>query len=77
MKRQNTYRFFTYTFFLMATVTVTVAFVELLLNVFQLSVLNQFYTPGRLMELSSTMLMFVIALVLVQIKHAIMNSDGQ
>jgi len=46
----------------------SVAFVELVVHFFGYTILRQTYKPGRLMELAALILIFVIALLLRQVR---------
>ena len=55
--------------FLLAAAIIVVAFVEWLAQIFGASIVGQFYSAGRLLELAATLLVFVIAVLLRQIRN--------
>ena len=55
--------------FLLAAAIFVVAFVEWLAQIFGSSIVGQFYSAGRLLELAATLLVFVIAVLLRQIRN--------
>jgi len=55
-------------FFVVALGMLGIAAAELLLNLFNYTILRGQYSPGRLIELSAALMVFVIALLLRQIR---------
>ena len=55
-------------FFVAALGILGIALLEMLLNLFDYTVLRGQYSPGRLIELSAALLVFVIAVLLRQIR---------
>ena len=49
--------------FVGAAFGIALAFVELLVNLFGESLINETYSPGRILELSATLLTYVIAVL--------------
>ena len=70
------YRLFSRTLFFIALVTVCIAFLEGFTNLFGLSLVREVYTPGRMLELAAALLMFVIAILLRQIRDTLRRSNG-
>jgi len=58
-------------FSMVAIVLLAVGVVEWLANVFGYTILNQRYRPGRLMELAAIFAVFVVALLLRQVRQEI------
>ena len=54
--------------FFAAFLLLAIAALEYVVNVFGFTILSTLYTPGRLLEISSVMLLFVVALLLRQIR---------
>ena len=59
----------TRTFFLASTALIIVAFLELIAQFFGATLINNWYSPGRLLELAATLLVFVIALLLRDVRN--------
>jgi hypothetical protein len=76
MNRNALYRLFARTFFFIAIVTLCIAFLEQFANLFGVSIFREAYTPGRLVELSAALLLFVITILLRQIRNALRKSNG-
>ena len=57
--------------FFVAFLLLAVAALEYVVNVFGFTILSALYTPGRLLEISSVMLLFVVALLLRQIRDGV------
>ncbi len=71
MNPESIYHWFARLFFFGALVLLAVALVEAVLNLLGYTVLRDYYTAGRLMELAATPLVFVIAVLLRQIRDAL------
>lgn len=76
MNRNALYRRFSRTLFFIAFVTLCIAFLEYFANLFGFSVIREAYTPGRMLELSAALLLFVIAILLRQIRNTLRKSNG-
>ena len=61
-------KYFSRTVFTIATATILLAFVEGFVELFGGSLISRFYSPGRLLELAATLLVFVIVQLLRQIR---------
>jgi hypothetical protein len=55
--------------FVAAFVLAGLAILEKLLNLVRLTILQQRYEPGRLIEFAAVILLFVIALLLREVRH--------
>ena len=67
------YKIFARALFFLALAILAVAFVELAANLFGSRVLTAGYTAGRLIEVSAALVVFVIAVLLRQIRDALTN----
>jgi hypothetical protein len=76
LNKNALYRLFSRTLFFIAFITLCIAFLEHLANLFGLSFFREAYTPGRLLELSGGLLLFVIAILLRQIRNTLRKSSG-
>lgn len=76
MNRNALYRFFARTLFFVALLILFIAFVELFANLLGLSITRDAYAPGRLIELSAALLMFVITILLRQIRNTLRKTNG-
>lgn len=54
--------------FFAAFLLLAMAALEYVVNIFGFTILSSLYTPGRLLEISSVMVLFVVALLLRQIR---------
>ena len=61
-------KYFSRTVFIIATITIMLAFAEGFVQLFGQSLIGRFYSPGRLLELAATLLVFVIVQLLRQIR---------
>jgi len=62
------YRLFARLFFFLALGILSVAIIEILVNFLDYTILRGNYTAGRLIELSAALMVFVIAVLLRQIR---------
>ena len=62
------YRLFARLFFFLALGILSVAIIEILVNFLDYTILRGAYTAGRLIELSAALMVFVIAILLRQIR---------
>ncbi len=62
------YRLFARLFFFLALGILSVAIIEILVNFLDYTILRGAYTAGRLIELSAALMVFVIAVLLRQIR---------
>ena len=65
------------TLFLLAIAAIALAFIEGIAEFFGSTMVGDFYTAGRLLELAATMLVFVIAVLLRQIRNELRAKQGQ
>ena len=56
---------------IVAAVLLALAIAEAAIQVFGISLISRYYSPGRMMELSATLMVFVVALLLRQIRDAV------
>ena len=61
-------------FFIVSFLLLAVGIVERLANGFGYTLLGGSYTPGRLLELAGILLIFVVAILLRQIREALKKS---
>jgi hypothetical protein len=76
MNKNALYRLFARTLFFAAFLTLFIAFVEYFVNMFGVSLFREAYTPGRLIELAGALLLFVITILLRQIRNALRKTNG-
>ncbi len=67
MNLDSVYKYSARTLFILASATIVVAFLEWFAGLLGFSIIGELYNPGRLLELASTLLVFVIAVLLQQI----------
>jgi hypothetical protein len=70
------YKYFARSLFLVALAILAVGFVELAANLFGSSVLGGGYTAGRMIEVSAALVIFVIAVLLRQIRDGRNDQGG-
>ncbi len=63
-------------FFFLALGMLSVAIIETLLNFLDYTILSGVYSAGRLIELSAALLIFVIAILLRQIRDGVSTQSG-
>ena len=73
MNIDNLYKIFSRFLFFFALAILAVSFVEVAANLLGLTVLSGAYSGGRLVELSAALVVFVIAVLLRQIRDALTN----
>ena len=76
MNVDNLYKIFSRFLFFLALAILAVAFIEMAVNSLGYSVLSGLYTTGRLIELSAALLVFVITVLLRQIRDALRNQGS-
>ena len=64
------YHLFARLFFFLALGMLGIAIIEIVVNFFDYTILSGTYTAGRLIELSAALLIFVITVLLRQIRDA-------
>jgi len=57
--------------FFVAFLLLAIAAFEYVVNVFGFTILRTLYTPGRLLEVAAVMILFVVALLLRQIRDEV------
>ncbi len=70
------YRNFARSLFFLALAMLALGFLEVAANLLGFSVLRGLYTAGRLVELSAALVIFVIAVLLRQIRDALTNQGS-
>ncbi len=70
------YKYFARTLFVIASATIAVAFLEWIADFFGFSVIRDMYSAGRLLELAATLLVFVIAVLLRQVRDELRTGRG-
>ncbi len=65
------------TLFLIASAAIAVAFIEWPMQLFGKSIVGEMYSAGRLLELAATLLVFVIAVILRQIRNELRAKQNQ
>ena len=65
------YHLFARLLFFLALGVLSVAMIEIFLNFLDYTILRGIYNPGRLIELSAALLVFVIAVLLRQIRDGV------
>ena len=68
MKFEFVYEHFARTLFIIASVAIAVAFLEWIGDFVGFSLIGEMYTAGRLVELAAALLVFVVAVLLRQIR---------
>ena len=68
MNLEFVYEHFARTVFIMASVAIAVAFLEWIGDFVGFSLIGEMYTAGRLVELAAALLVFVVAVLLRQIR---------
>ena len=64
-------KYFARTLFIVASVTILLALGEGFIQIFGLSLIDRAYSPGSLLELAATLLIFVVVQLLRQIRDAL------
>lgn len=70
------YRIFARSLFFLALAMLALGFLEIAANLLGFSVLRGVYTAGRLVELSAALVVFVMAVLLRQIRDALTNQGS-
>jgi len=76
MNLEFVYKHFARTLFMIASVAIAVAFLEWIGDIVGFSLIGEMYTAGRLVELAAALLVFVIAVLLRQIRDELRTSQG-
>jgi len=75
MNLEFVYKYFARTLFVIAFVAIAVAFLEWIGDIVGLSLIGEMYTAGRLVELAAALLVFVVAVLLRQIRDELRTSQ--
>ena len=76
MNFESVYEYVARTLFIIASAAIAVAFLERIGEFFGFSILGEMYEAGRLLELAATLLVFVIAVLLRQIRDELRTGRG-
>ena len=76
MNVDNLYKIFSRFLFFLALAMLAVAFIEMAVSLLGYSVLSGLYSTGRLIELSAALLIFVITVLLRQIRDTLKNQGS-
>ena len=76
MNLEFVYKHFARTLFIIASVAITVAFLEWIGDFVGFSLIGEMYTAGRLVELAAALLVFVVAVLLRQIRDELRTGQG-
>ena len=78
MNFEFVYKYVARTLFIIASATIAVAFLERSAHLFGFSIIGEIYAggPGRLLQLAATLLVFVIAVLLRQIRDELRTGRG-
>lgn len=76
MNLEFVYKHFARTLFIIASVAIAVAFLEWLGDFVGFSLIGEMYTAGRLLELAAALLVFVVAVLLRQIRDELRTGQG-
>ena len=76
MNLEFVYKHFARTLFIIASVAIAVAFLEWLGDFVGFSLIGEMYTAGRLLELAAALLVFVVAVLLRQIRDERRTGQG-
>ncbi len=71
MNLDSVYKYSARTLLIFASATIVVAFLEWIADLLGFSIIGELYGPGRLLELAATLLIFVIAVLLQQIRDGL------
>ena len=76
MNFESVYEYVARTLFIIASAAIAVAFLERFGEFFGFSILGEMYEAGRLLELAATLLVFVIAVLLRQVRDELRTGRG-
>ena len=76
MNFDSVYQYVARTLFIIASAMIAVAFLERIGEFFGFSILGEMYEAGRLLELAATLLVFVIAVLLRQVRDELRTGRG-
>ncbi len=76
MNFDSVYQYVARTLFIIASAAIAVAFLERIGEFFGFSILGEMYEAGRLLELAATLLVFVIAVLLRQVRDELRTGRG-
>ena len=67
-------RYFSRALFIAASILVFLAIAEAFIQIFGISLISRVYSPGRMLDLSATLLAFVVVQLLRQIRNSLRAS---
>jgi hypothetical protein len=76
MNLEFVYNHFARSLFIIASVAIAVAFLEWIGAFVGFSLIGEMYTAGRLVELAAALLVFVVAVLLRQIRDELRTGQG-
>ncbi len=76
MNIESVYKYFARTLFIIAAAAIAVGFLERVAEYFGFNIIGQMYEPGRLLELAATLLVFIIAVLLRQVRDELRTTRG-
>jgi hypothetical protein len=76
MNFEFVYKYVTPTLFIIASAAIAVAFLERIAAFFGFTIIGEMYSAGRLLELAATLLVFVIAVLLRQVRDELRTGRG-
>ena len=76
MNLEFVYKHFARTLFIIASIAIAVAFLEWIGDFVGFSLIGEMYTAGRLVELAAALLVFVVAVLLRQIRDELRTGQG-
>ena len=76
MNLEFVYKYFARTLFIIASIAIAVAFLEWIGDFVGFSLIGEMYTAGRLVELAAALLVFVVAVLLRQIRDELRTGQG-
>ena len=76
MNLEFVYKHLARTLFIIASLGIAVAFLEGIGDIVGISLIGDAYTPGRLVELAAALLVFVVAVLLRQIRDELRIGQG-
>ena len=71
MNLDSVSKYFAQPLYIIAVAAIVVAFLEWIAKFFGFSIIGELYDPGRLLELAASLLVFVIAVLLQQVRDGL------
>ena len=76
MNLEFAYKYFARTLFIIASAAIAIAFLEWIGDFAGFSLIGDMYTAGRRVELAAALLVFVVAVLLRQIRDVLRTGQG-